>query len=203
MLSISHSAILLTLTQKSSLNEMAWTGLKTNNITTGLIIRKCSASDFCFPQDCGFQGLARSQTAGENYSQIVMCRVRILDLTTTKYQVTLLYSIFMSALFFGCSTQYMLGPCTMRWVVCCSEPIPQFLNCLNMWKKIEPYFHPGTFSFPDISQDVHVERSLMNGVKCGHYFNQQLIKSARLQEANKKKTLCIAVVYVPKILPHT
>ena len=62
MLSISHRAILLTLTQKSSLNEMAWTGLKTNNTTTGLI-RKCSASDFCFPQDCGFQGLACSQTA--------------------------------------------------------------------------------------------------------------------------------------------
>ena len=120
---------------------------------------------------------------------VVHRRVKILNhlFTTTKYQVTLLYSIFMSALFFGCSTQYMLGPCTMRWVVCCSEPIPQFLNCLNMWKKIEPYFHPGTFSFPDISQDVHVERSLMNGVKCGHYFNQQLIKSARLQEANKKK----------------
>ena len=98
MLSISHRAILLTLTQKSSLNEMAWTGLKTNNTTTGLI-RKCSASDFCFPQDCGFQGLACSQIAAGNYSQIVMCRVRILDLTTTKYQVTLLYSIFMSALF--------------------------------------------------------------------------------------------------------
>ena len=101
MLSISHRAILLTLTQKSSLNEMAWTGLKTKQHYYGLDTQvQCVRLLF----SAGLRFLGPSMLSNSSGKLLTNCNVPCQNFGPDNYKISSNITLqhFYVSFVFGC-----------------------------------------------------------------------------------------------------